>query len=92
MALLSDGLRGGGSMDATPEGEAASTGDSVKLSNKLGVEEHERPFVATLPKRKAGSEVSALAGRCGMLLVENPLCRDNEGRVAGRLRLQDSHQ
>jgi hypothetical protein len=46
-------------------GLGSSTGDSVKLSNKLGVDEHDRPLVATLPKRKGGNDVSEVLGLCG---------------------------
>jgi len=70
LMLLSDGLRAGGSIEAPPDGVAASTGDSVKPSSKLGVDEDAKSLVATLPNRKGGSEVSAVLGRCGMLLVE----------------------
>ncbi len=84
----SDGLRGGGGGIFWAEpGFNSSTGDSVKLSSKLGVDEHDRPSVATLPKRKGGSCVSALVRRCGTKLVVYALVRDSEGRVTGRLRL-----
>jgi hypothetical protein len=67
-----EGLRGGGSMEAAPsDGGAPSTGDSAKLSSRLGVDEQDRPWVATLPNRNGGNEVSALVGRVvGMQLVE----------------------
>lgn len=84
LTLLSDGLRGG-SIAELPIGVGGSRGDSVKL----GVEEDSKPWVATLPNLKGGSDCStALFGRCGMLLVEKPLLRINEGLVAGLLRLQ----
>ena len=65
MIELSEGLRPGGSIDTLGEG-ATSTGDSVIPSTKLGVDEQDRPVVATLPKRKGGSGCSELCGRCGM--------------------------
>ena len=66
-----DGLRGGGGgIGWTELGLGSSIGDSVKDSNKLGVDEHDRPLVATLPKRKGGSDVSELSGRCGTELDE----------------------
>lgn len=69
------------------EGLGSSTGDSVKLSSKLGVDEHDRPLVASFPKRKAGNDVSADVGLCGMKFVDSALVRESEGRVTGRLRL-----
>jgi hypothetical protein len=81
-------LRGGGSIDPMPDGcSESSTGDSVKLSKRLGVDEHARPLVATLPNRKAGSWVSALLGRCGMLLEESPFVRVRVGLLAAGRRL-----
>lgn len=47
---LNEVRRGGGSMEPTPDGLDSSTDVSVKLSKRLGVDEHERPLVATLPK------------------------------------------
>jgi len=58
-------------------------------STKLGVDEHVRPEVATLPKRKGGRGVSALCGRWWMLFAEKPFVRVREGRVAGLLRLMN---
>lgn len=93
LAAPIEGLRGGGAIaiatGCAELGLVASTGDSVKLSNKLGVDEHDRPLVATLPKRKGGSDVSAVLGRCGTKLVEYALLRQSEGRVIDRLRLQE---
>lgn len=66
----------------------SSTGDSVKLSNRLGVEAHDRPLVAAFPKRKAGREVSADDGLCGMTLADCTRVRESEGRVTGRRRLE----
>lgn len=84
----SDGLRGGGGgIFCAEPGLSSSTGDSMKLSSKLGVDEHDRPSVATLPNRKGGNCVSALVGRCGTKLVVYALVRDSDGLVTGRLRL-----
>lgn len=47
---LNEVRRGGGSIEPMPDGRSSSTGDSVKLSRRLGVDEHERPLGATLPK------------------------------------------
>jgi len=67
----------------------SSTGDSLKLSNKVGVDEHDRPSAATLPNRKGGSCASADSGRCvGIHLDACVLLRVSEGRVTGRLRLE----
>lgn len=68
------------------EAAAPSTGDSVKDSSKLGVDEQERPWVATLPNRKGGSVFSALVGRCRKQPAERPF-RARVGRVTGRRRL-----
>ena len=87
MAELSDVLRGGGSMPAALTGFTSSTGDCVKLSSRLGVDELARLLVVTFPNRNGGSRVSALVGRGEMWFVENPLLRVNDGRVTGRLRL-----
>lgn len=85
---LREVLRGGGSIEPIPDGCCkSSTGDSLKLSNRLGVDEHVRPLVATLPNRKGGSWVSVLLGRCGMWLVERPLVRVRVGLLAGIRRL-----
>jgi hypothetical protein len=66
LAAPSEGLRGGGGgIDWTELGLGSSIGDSVKVSNRLGVDEHDRPLVATLPKRKGGNDVSELSGLCG---------------------------
>ena len=77
----------GGGICCAEEGLVSSTGDSVKLASKLGVEAHDRPFVATLPKRKAGRGTSDVYASCGICVVESALTRDKEGRVAARLRL-----
>lgn len=66
MALLTDVLRDGGSIEPKPDGRGSSTGDSVKLSSRLGVDEHDKPDVATLPNRKGGNWISAVVGRWGM--------------------------
>ena len=60
----------------------------IGLSIRLGVDELAKLPGATLPKRKGGSGVSALLGRCwGMLLVEKGLERLRVGRLEERLRL-----
>jgi hypothetical protein len=60
----------------------------IGLSIRLGVDELAKLPGATLPKRKGGSGVSALLGRCwGMLLVEKGLERERVGRLEERLRL-----
>jgi hypothetical protein len=65
-----------------------STGDSVKLSSRLGVDAQDMPCVLTLPKRKGGSNVSVLVvGLCCGIWVVDLFERVNEGRVTGRLRL-----
>ena len=85
---LSDVLRGGGGIEpAALDGRSSSTGDSVKLSSKEGVDEHVSPLGATLPNRNGGSCVSALDGRWGMQLAEYPFVRDSAGRVTGLRRL-----
>lgn len=63
LALLTDVLRGGGSIEPVPDGRGSSIGDSMKLSSSAGVDEHERPEGATLPNRNGGSWVSAVVGR-----------------------------
>jgi hypothetical protein len=61
----------------------------IGLSIRLGVDELAKLPGATLPKRKGGSGVSALLGRCwGMLLVEKGLERERVGRLEERLRLR----
>ena len=87
----SEGLRRGGRGICCAEGDVrSSTGDSVKLSNRLGVDEHNIPFVATFPKRKGGNWVSVLVCLCGTKLIECALVRDSEGLVAGRFRLVET--
>jgi len=62
--VLKDGRRGmGGSTELAVGVPIPSTGDSLKLSNKLGVDAHEMPLPAMLPKRNGGSEVSVVDGR-----------------------------
>src|ERR1700753_3964662 len=88
----SDGLRGGGGGICWAELRMyPSTGDSVKLSSRLGIDEHDRPLAAaTLPNRKGGNWFSEVSGRCGTYVVERAFVRVNEGRVTGRLRLEES--
>lgn len=85
LAAPIDVLRGGGSME--PKISFSAMGDTAVGSTKLGVDEHVRPDVATLPKRNGGSGVSALCGRWWILFAEKPFVRVSDGRVAGRLRL-----
>lgn len=61
----------------------------MKLSNRLGVEEHDRPPLTAFPKRKAGREVSAEDGLCGATCAPCVLLRKSEGRVTGRRRLKE---
>lgn len=76
--------RGGGSIE--PKVSLSPIG----LSIRLGVDELANSAVATFPKRKGGSGVSALCGLCGTLLVDaNGFVRRRLGRVTGRLRLGD---
>lgn len=61
-------------------------GDAVKLSNKLGVDEHDKGLVATFPNRKRGKSVSAPLS-LGDAVAECVLLRESEGRVNARRRL-----
>ena len=72
---LSDGLLGGGGGIFCADSDfRSSTGDSVKLSNRLGVDEHDRPLATTPdPNWKGGNSVSEVLGREGTKLVEYAL-------------------
>ena len=91
LAAPSDGrLAGGGGIVGVLDVLMSSTGESVKLPSKLGVEAQEMPLLVTLPKRKGGRDVSAENGLCGMGALEWYCARRvNEGLVTGRLRLDD---
>lgn len=65
----------------------SSTGDTLSPSTRLGVDAHDRPLAAKVPKRKGGSGFSTPGPFCGIQLVDCALVRTSEGRVSGRLRL-----
>ena len=65
--------------------KSASTGDSEKLSRRLGVDEHVR-LETPLPNWKAGNKDSRLFFS-GSEVVEKPLVRVRPG-LCGRLRLR----
>lgn len=58
----------------------------MKLSNKLGVDEHDKGLLATFPNRKGGKSISAPPS-LGEAFAECVLLRKSEGRVSGRRRL-----
>ena len=49
---------------------SSTVGDSVKFSNSVGVDEHDKPWDRTFPNRKGGNSVSELVDLGGMLVVE----------------------